>query len=144
MLTADQSFATGLKEKSTGLCKSVENAIVSHERELESTLQGSEIVSDVIDRDPAKRIGITLTEQQKMFLISRGPFQPVLQTYPVKKKFLLKSRIPLAPIGSKNSLTLSIAHPLAVFTVLLAPYLVTIHPAQKRTGILKGSINGIK
>ena len=59
---------------------------MSHERELESTLQGSEIISDVIDRDPANRIGITLTEQQKMFLISRAPFQPVLQTYPVNKK----------------------------------------------------------
>ena len=34
-----------------------------------------------MSNDPAERKGIQLSEQQKNFLISKGPYQPVLENY---------------------------------------------------------------
>lgn len=40
--------------------------------------------SCVISNNPVERIRIQLSEQQKNILISKGPYQPVLEKYPCK------------------------------------------------------------
>ena len=81
-----EDFASELKEKSHFLFSSTEKAIANHAEKVKhkpSITAGTE--SCVISNDPSERRGIQLNEQHKYFLISMGPYQPLLESYPCNK-----------------------------------------------------------
>ena len=83
-MTSMNDLVSELKEKSSLLLNSCQEAI---EKEAEKVLSpATETVTTqprIIRNDPAERKGIQLTEQEKNFLLYKGPHQPVLKKYPV-------------------------------------------------------------
>ncbi|CAB4017495.1 Hypothetical predicted protein [Paramuricea clavata] len=82
-MSSAKDFASELK-KCCFLFTSIKNAM-EHKVEKMPSVSDTQTVhteSCVISNDPAERIGVQLSEQQKQYLISKGPHQPVLEKYP--------------------------------------------------------------
>ena len=83
-MSSVEDFASELKDTSHFLFSSTKVA-TENEAERMSSKSAAETVqteSCVMSNNPAERKGIQLSEQQKDFLISKGPYQPVLENYP--------------------------------------------------------------
>ena len=92
-ISSVEDFASELKEKSHFLFSSTEKAIGNQAEKVNlkpSITAGTE--SCVISNDTSERRGIQLNEQQKHFLISKGPYQPLLESYPPCNKAISKSK----------------------------------------------------
>ena len=81
-MSSVETLASQLKDKSPSLLSSAK----AMESESEKTLskpaaETVQIKSCVMSNDPGGRKGIQLSEQEKNYLITKGPYQPVLENY---------------------------------------------------------------
>ena len=83
-VSSAKDFASELKKKCNFLFTSTKDALEDKAEKMSSTSNAQTVQTEscVISNDLAKRIGVQLSDQQKQYLISKGPHQPVLQKYP--------------------------------------------------------------
>ena len=81
-LTTVQNFAHSVKKISNNLDEMVKEAIVGHKEKTQQNLHNADAESVNIERDPGIRKGMKLTEKEKQYLISKGPYQPCSEKYP--------------------------------------------------------------
>ena len=83
-LATVKDFADDVHGRFGQLKTAVEKALEEHDITAAQAFPQSSLSSDLgIGHDPAMRANIRLTEQQKHFLISRGPSQPKLEKFPI-------------------------------------------------------------
>jgi hypothetical protein len=81
-----QNFAHSVKKISNNLDEMAKEAIVGHEEKAQQNLHNADAESVNIERDPGIRKGMKLTEKEKQYLISKGPYQPCLEKYPTSAR----------------------------------------------------------
>ena len=75
-LTTVQNVAHSVKKISKNLDEIAKEAIVGHGEKMRQNLNNTDAESVNIERDPGIRKGMKLTENEKQYLISKGPNQP--------------------------------------------------------------------
>jgi hypothetical protein len=101
-LTTVQNFAHSVKKISNNLDEMAKEAIVGHEEKAQQNLHNADAESVNIERDPGIRKGMKLTEKERQYLISKGPYQPCLERYPTSARISKKNRVHSVQNGMKN------------------------------------------
>ena len=89
LLSNVKDLATKLNEHSSELLDSCNVAIAESEQK-KPPCSSSHDQNALICRDPADRRRLVLTENQKIFLADKGPFQPHLKSFPINPKIKQK------------------------------------------------------
>ena len=87
-LTGTKKLLTEIECKVHDMLPIINDAFVQHEKNMRDIVSRGKCPDEVSDLfisgDPARRLGINLTDQHRKYLLSKGPQRPMLDSYPVK------------------------------------------------------------